>query len=435
MGKWAGLILGLTVAISGFGVDLWLTSKSPGVSLPQLLSIAVGLMIAGLSLTSRQVKGQPLPAQRHRRKFAIAAILAALTLLVAEQALALWGMPTYFASEPPDYQLRASNWWTCDVAGCHYVHSAVMSACDAGELEGRVCAVNLQGYSDEDDFAWEDDLGSKVRVLLLGDSFTYGMSADVGSSFAERLDQTLAGSVIWNTGIPGGGTHQALAAFEVYAPRLRPHLTILGFVMNDFDDNLLPIDSWLNAIDPSGNAVAIRMFKVDSAEKVSRHDVDDIEYFLTYWKIPPANELERQLGHTRLGTLLLGLVDAIEARQPADARFGRREQVTRDFLQELRDSVYDHGSEFALLLVPGPEDIGRPGMRYLLARDIVNSLAIPYIDPIDQLVLPADYAPSPDDHWSNSGHQKVGAILVDCINEVITGGAITDCAHVTMPPN
>ena len=399
-----------------------------------MLLIAAGVTLAGLAMLWRRKTILRFLAQK-RRSFAIAAVITVVTLLAAELALALSGMPTYFAAEPLDYQLRVSDWWTCDAAGCHYVHDAVVSACASGELEGRVCAVNQQGYSDADEFAWQVDYNDKTRILLIGDSVTYGMSADLGSSFAEKLDATFPESVIWNTGMPGGGTHQALAAFDVYAPILRPQLTILAFVMNDFDDNLLPIDSWLNAIDPDGNAVAIRMYAVDRAENVIRHDISDIEYFRRYWMFPPANELERQLGLTRVGSLLLRLRDALESDGPTDARFERREQATRRYLQELRDSVDAHGSEFLLLLVPGRDDIGRPSRRYLLARDIVNSLGIAHVDPIDQLETPADYAPRPDDHWSNSGHGKVGVILVECIQEFIAGGIISDCAHVTMPRN
>ncbi len=394
-----------------------------------------GWALAGLAmLTQREIILRFL-APRRRRTFTVAAIITVLILLALELLLVLRGMPTYYSTEPPDYRLSASNWWTCGAAGCHYVHDAVLSACDSGELEGRVCAVNQQGYSDADDFAWEEDFEDKTRVLLIGDSVTYGMSADVEWSFAEKLDAEFPATVIWNTGMPGGGTHQALAAFNVYAPILRPHLTIFAFVTNDFDDNLMPINSWLNAIDPNGNAVAIRMYEVDYAENVISYEVSDIEYFQTHWKFPPANELERQLGLTRLGTLLLRLIDSLEAERPVDARFERRQQVTREYLRELRDIVNEQGSEFLLLLVPGPDDIGRPGLRYQLAREIVNSLAIAYIDPIDWLEVPIDYAPLPDDHWSNAGHQKIGAILIDCVNEFIASGDISDCAHVTMPPN
>ncbi len=370
-----------------------------------------------------------------RRVITAVAIITVFTLFALELALSLWGLPTYFPTQQPNYNLSVSNWWTCDTAGCHYVYEAVLVACDASQLQGRVCAVNRQGYSDADDFVWDDEFEDKPRVLLIGDSFTWGMNAEVGMSFAERLDAAFPESIVWNAGMPGGGTHQALATFNAYAQVLRPQLTIFGFYVNDFDDNLMPIDSWLNAIDPNGNAVAIRMYEIDHWENVIRYNVNDIEYFRAYWKFPPANELERVLGLTRLGSLLLRLIDTVEAGRPPDARFERREQVTRQYLEELRNAVSQHGSEFLVLLIPGPNDIGGAGMRYQLAREIVSSLEIAHIDPIDRLEAPSDYAPLPDDHWSNEGHQKISALLGDCIKAFIADGAISDCAHVTMPGN
>ncbi|MCY3779001.1 MAG: SGNH/GDSL hydrolase family protein [Chloroflexi bacterium] len=415
--------------------DYLLPNTSPGINLQQLVAILAGLTIAFAAMQIRREKVPMWLAGRTVKRTAVILVIIFITLLALEMVLRLQGTPTYFAVGPVQHELIKAPWSTCDAAGCHYVYDAVVPACESGLLEGRVCAVNRQGYSDVDNFLWDDEFEDMARVLLLGDSFTFGMSADLGKSFAERLDADFPQAVIWNTGIPGGGTHQALAAFNVYASVLQPQITILGFYVNDFDDNLMPVDSWLNAIDPDGNAVAIRLNTIDEWENVIHHTLSDIEYFRTYWKFPPASEFQRQLGLTQLGTLLLRLIDRLQTAGPKDSRFEVREQVTRQYLQELREAVEQAGSGFLVLLVPGPADIEREGMRYQLAREIVSDLAIPHIDPIDLLKLPADYAPPPDDHWSNAGHQKIGALLGGCLKVIIAGEDISDCAHVTMPRN
>ena len=384
---------------------------------------------------TRKTRASGLGCTRRGRKLILASAVTLLTLLIAELALALSGMQAYFAHDEPTYRLQVSDWSTCDAAGCHYVQHAVAPACADSVLKGRVCAVNPQGYSDSDNFVWQADYQSRPRILLVGDSVTYGMSADADMSFAEKLDQSLPEAVIWNTGIPGGGTNQAIKAFNVYAEVLQPHLTVLGFYQNDFDDNLMPVDSWLNAIDQQGNAVAIRTHIIDERENVFEFDIGELEYFRSFWHFPPRNVIERLLGSTRLGSLLLRLADTLEHSPPSDSRFERREQVTRQYLRELRDAVAAQGSEFLILLIPGPYDIGGAGMRYQLAQQIVSQLEIAHVNPIGQLEYPADYAPAPDDHWSNSGHQKIGAILVDCVNEFIASGDIANCPHVTIPRN
>ena len=231
------VVVGTLVAIFGIAIDYLLPGASPGVNLPQLLVVAAGLSLALVATLLRREKTRSRLSAKLGKSIAAAAIISLLTLLVLELGLAMWGMPTYFSTEPPQYRLTVAPWWTCGVAGCRYDYDSVVLACASGELKGRVCALNQQGYSDSEDFILENDYEERTRILLLGDSFTFGMSADVGMSFAEKLSDELQHSIIWNTGIPGAGTNQALLSFNVYGPQLRPQLTILGFYNNDFDDN------------------------------------------------------------------------------------------------------------------------------------------------------------------------------------------------------
>lgn len=426
------IAFGMLTAFIGIGADYLLPNTAPGINLQQLITTATGLIIAFVAIQMRREKTPTWLGGSIAKRIATVLIITFVTLLALELALRLRGAPTYFSADPPHNEFIVSPWSSCDEAGCHYVQDAVLVACDAGLLEGRVCEVNMQGYSDADDFLWDDRFEDMSRVLLLGDSFTFGMSAEPGKSFAERLDAELSGSVIWNTGIPGSGTHQALASFTVYAPILEPQLTILGFYVNDFDDNLMPVDSWLNVIGPDGKAVAIRLSVIDQWENVIRYDLSDIEYIRSNWKVPPTTEVERQLGLTQLGTLLLRLLREPQIVRATDARFEQRERVTRHYLQDLLNSVRQHGSQLLILLIPGPSDISNEGMRYQLARDIVTALEIPFIDPVDLLEVPEDYTPPPDDHWSNAGHQKIGGLLADCLTAFFASGKLSDCAHVTM---
>ena len=63
----------------------------------------------------------------------------------------------------------------------------------------------------------------------------------------------------------------------------------------------------------------------------------------------------------------------------------------------------------------------------------MTELQLPYIDPTPILDPDEDYAPLPDNHWNNSGHQKVGALLSDCIEVFIATGNLGDCENVIMP--
>jgi hypothetical protein len=79
------------------------------------------------------------------------------------------------------------------------------------------------------------------RVLLLGDSFTYGFGVNDDQTFAHHLEQylrqrNLPAEVI-NAGCPGKGTDYELKVFQTIGVQLHPDLTVLCFFPNDFEDN------------------------------------------------------------------------------------------------------------------------------------------------------------------------------------------------------
>ena len=74
------------------------------------------------------------------------------------------------------------------------------------------------------------------------------------------------------------------------------------------------------------------------------------------------------------------------------------------------------------------------GRRYQTAVQLMEELKIPYLNPIHALDL-SDYMPDPDidNHWNSAGHQKIGAMLSDCIEAFQISGDLSDCEQVKMP--
>lgn len=80
-----------------------------------------------------------------------------------------------------------------------------------------------------------------VRILTLGDSFTFGVGAEQEESYPARLEAALAAAGIearvQNAGVPGFGVPDAAAWFEAHGARLEPDVVVLGvFVGNDLQD-------------------------------------------------------------------------------------------------------------------------------------------------------------------------------------------------------
>lgn len=82
----------------------------------------------------------------------------------------------------------------------------------------------------------------EIRILVLGDSHTFGYEVDQEQTYAaiteKRLrDQGLDATVI-NAGLSGTGTGEQLVFLEQEGMRYQPDFVVLGFFSNDFDDNL-----------------------------------------------------------------------------------------------------------------------------------------------------------------------------------------------------
>ncbi|MGA9754935.1 MAG: GDSL-type esterase/lipase family protein [Desulfobaccales bacterium] len=79
------------------------------------------------------------------------------------------------------------------------------------------------------------------RVLVLGDSFTYGIGVNDDQTFAARVEKELRGDQlsveVMNSGCPGKGTDYELKCFQTVGRKFHPDLTVLGFLGNDFEDN------------------------------------------------------------------------------------------------------------------------------------------------------------------------------------------------------
>lgn len=83
----------------------------------------------------------------------------------------------------------------------------------------------------------------ELRVLLLGDSFAFGLGVESRETFATLLQAQLRAELgrevtVFNTGTPSYGTVQEVALYEADQARFDPDLVVLAFYTNDLADNL-----------------------------------------------------------------------------------------------------------------------------------------------------------------------------------------------------
>jgi len=269
---------------------------------------------------------------------------------------------------------------------------------------------------------------------VLGDSFTWGATADIGQSWVEIVSHELEADnvLVWNTGVPGTGTKQALANAQRFMPVMKPNLVILGFyVNNDFWDNLYPLDYYsLVAVPDDGEndrQVFVPQYKFNHNWEPIPLSSQEIRYSALNVEFYPQNGVEYFLGLSRIGSLLVQANDSIAQLRREQQGHERSYDETQHLIVELSEYVAANDAKFLVLIIPHYNDLQTLGDQYLVIQQILSESNVDFVEPINNLEL-RDYVETQgDDHWNNSGHNKVAGFMLDCLSLIINQADAT-CA-------
>jgi hypothetical protein len=172
------------------------------------------------------------------RKFLLIALPAAVfALIVGAIAIEVWvrlawdparGRPGFFVSDAVLGQRLAPNY--------------------DGWFAGVPARINSFGFRDNREYSLAKPPGT-FRILVLGDSVTFGHGALYETTYPYLLEQQLRAWrpdvkwEVWNLGVPGYNTAQELAYLHLVEERYAPDLVVVGFFPNDFtgyEPNLSP---------------------------------------------------------------------------------------------------------------------------------------------------------------------------------------------------
>ena len=275
------------------------------------------------------------------------------------------------------------------------------------ELRDSLYRINSLGFRGREQTFWGHP--ETRRVVLLGDSYAFGLGVDQSQTLAAQLESRLQAScrsvAVLNLGVPGYHTGQELVLAERIGFDLDPDLMVLLFYAND---------------------ETTEAFQYDPATRVLYGDALPVPYWL---KGPLARSAAyRWLARAKVGRM--------RTRGDLTAMGDRHWPVTRSRLESLFQACANRGVPVVLANVPmllSSETLQRPDwtghQNYERVAHLAERHEIPWVD-LRSVLLAEKQSPddpfferivisvdSPRDHHLNSTGYS---LVADAIAETLT---------------
>lgn len=413
------ILLVVLAAVAAFwagGLELALRRTLPMArGLLALLTLATAH--AAALFAALRAPGGGRPGRLARGGLAALAVLFATLTLVETAVRALSPVRSYeLVPDDPSAGpclLRAADGRLEGVPGCsgRYLHR---------DFPGLRVELNALGLRDGLDETGPPEPGTP-SVLVLGDSFAFGMGVALEETFHQLLQRRLSerrGPVrVYGAAMPGAGTAHEHAVLRELAGLTRPDVVVLAlFEGNDLQDNLAGLER-----------------RAAPGEAQPPGPVRPWRYL--------ASTLEAAFWRTSSSTLQLRRVDGrptlVHQQAMQELAPPRIEAMRAAMLEELEavaSTCAEIGAGLVVLLVPGQVQVDpaafeafaarHPGQRFSrrdfhdrLERDI-EALGLPVVDPLPRLEEGArrgEVAYHPEGHWNARGH----AVAADLLEQVV----------------
>jgi hypothetical protein len=190
------------------------------------------------------------------------------------------------------------------------------------------------------------------RILLLGDSFTYGTGVNDDETFAHRIELGLSDVPVEviNAGNGGTGTDYGLKFFVTLGVEFRPDLVALCFYANDFKDNER-LEYF--AVDEKGSLQVKALDQTVWARKAFLASIPGYDWLCCHSHF--FNLLKQRAIHFLKNRSQNVVIDYGGKTSGFSTVAGRR--LTKVFIQHLKKAADAEGIEFVIFYIPSEADL------------------------------------------------------------------------------
>lgn len=235
------------------------------------------------------------------------------------------------------------------------------------------------------------------RILLIGDSFTWGHTAEpITNCYADLLNDM--GYAVYNTGIPTVGPNQYAEIAELFIQDIRPNTVAVFFC---FANDLFPEKNELIPFQPAYYHTNAGIISSQYDGILFKNPIEAYNYYVEYSKknspikkniAPPLNWLIKR-------SVVCSRIYNWYRRINWDNQPNVNGRAYLEYLNDIKTLCYKNQCEFRLFVIP---DYGKP----------IDPAFFEGFDPlIPQNLIDEDYAS--DAHFYNKGHLKFFEFILD----------------------
>lgn len=187
--------------------------------------------------------------------------------------------------------------------------------------------INSQGFRDRKPYAHLPPKSDKTRVMVLGDSFVFGVSLAEYETITSLLQAKLSDNYeVYNFGVPSWGIDQMYLAYHHYKDLVDPDIVILAFIDDDVQRALESYRSWERLNKPS--------FTIDNGEMVPQTPVSK-------WQLYFNETIGKSVFLSRILHEVYYVTEAIP--------------ITHHILVDIERDVRERGAKFVVIRIPVPD--------------------------------------------------------------------------------
>ena len=290
--------------------------------------------------------------------------------------------------------------------------------------------LNSHGYDYDPELGWDMETtgdrirGSKLiskepdksilRILAVGDSFTFGIDVGEHENFPYLLNQQIPHAEVLNMGVPGYGIDQAYLKYRSFGQSYRPDVIIFGVYVSDYERSSVTFTFYAKP----------------------KFTVADGQLMLTNQPVPTIQESLKRIDASLaekvyLFEILKNTAQRIKYGTKAKQKFfAENNALITQIFSELKSGLHDRQTLLIVHIPKGESFIKKKPFREEISNSLVaiyEKLGIPYID-LRRAFISDDTPPNSvpktyfivnpsgsTGHLNAHGHAKVAELIVEAL--------------------